>query len=99
MAECWTEDRHENGGNSVKERGKRVAARETGEHAPVQRHKKRESEMRLSRKVWGCFVFGLGCLWLLGGIAGYLQGHLRPALLLAFCGMVLARLGRNMFKG
>ncbi len=55
--------------------------------------------MRLSRKVWGCFVFGLGCLWLLGGIAGYLQGHLRPALLLAFCGMVLARLGRNMFKG
>lgn len=54
--------------------------------------------MRLSRRVWGGFVFGLGCLWLLGGIAAYFQGHLRPALILVFCGMALARMGGNMLK-
>lgn len=55
--------------------------------------------MRLSRKVWGCFVCGLGVFWLLGGLAGYLQGHLRPALLFIFCGMVLVRLGWNLVRG
>ncbi len=55
--------------------------------------------MRLSRKVWGGCVFGLGLLWLLGGMAGYLQGHLRPAILLVFCGIVLVRLGWNLVKG
>ena len=35
----------------------------------------------------------------LGGIAGYLQGHLRSSILLVFCGVVLVRMGRNLTRG
>ena len=55
--------------------------------------------MRVSRKIWGGFVFGIGALWALGGIAGYLQGHGAPMIILVFCGVALLRLGSNLLKG
>ncbi len=53
--------------------------------------------MRMSRKIWGGFVFSLGLLWLLGGIFGYLQDPAK-ALLYVFCGMVLTRFGYNLMR-
>lgn len=50
-----------------------------------------------SKKIWGYFIFGVGCLWLIGGIFGFFQGHL-TALLYVFCGMVLLRMGRNLYR-
>ena len=54
--------------------------------------------MRISRKIWGGFVFALGLLWLLGGAFGYLQGNWKM-LLLVFCGIVLVRMGVNLMRG
>lgn len=55
-------------------------------------------KMRTSRRVWGWLVFALGLLWLVGGLFGYFQGHF-SALLLVFCGFVLARMGWRMTSG
>ena len=54
--------------------------------------------MRISRKIWGGFVFALGLLWLVGGAVGYFQGN-GHMLLLIFCGIVLVRMGFNMVRG
>jgi hypothetical protein len=48
--------------------------------------------------MWGWLVLALGLLWLVGGVFGYFEGHLR-ALLLVFCGYVLVRSGRNLIRG
>ncbi len=53
--------------------------------------------MRTSRRIWAAFVFLLGLLWLLGGAIGYLHGEWRM-LLLIFCGVVLVRLGGNLWR-
>ena len=57
--------------------------------------------MRISRKIWGGFVFALGLLWLLGGGFGFFQGSQdnRKMLLLVFCGIVLVRMGSNLMRG
>lgn len=54
--------------------------------------------MKISRKVWGGFVFALGLLWLVGGAFGYFQGNWKM-LLLVFCGIVLVRMGSNLMRG
>jgi hypothetical protein len=54
--------------------------------------------MNRARRVWGYVVLSLGLLWLVGGIFGYLEGHL-SALLFVFCGFVLFRLGRSLTRG
>ncbi len=54
--------------------------------------------MRISRKIWGGFVFALGLLWLVGGAFGYFQGNWHM-LLLVFCGIVLVRMGSNLMRG
>ena len=53
--------------------------------------------MSRARRVWGWIVFALGLLWLIGGLFGYFEGHLR-ALIFVFCGFVLIRLGYNLAK-
>ena len=53
--------------------------------------------MPASRKLWGWFVFALGILWSLGGLAAILQTHLLGWLYL-FCGIVLGRMGYNLTR-
>lgn len=50
-----------------------------------------------SRKIWGWFVFGVGLLWLIAGIAAILQTQL-PGWLYLFCGAALSRLGYNLTR-
>jgi len=54
--------------------------------------------MTRARRVWGAVVLCLGLLWLVGGLFGYFEGHIR-ALLFVFCGFVLVRLGYNLTRG
>ncbi len=53
--------------------------------------------MPASRKIWGWFVFALGILWSLGGVAGILQTQLIGWLYL-FCGIILGRMGYNLTR-
>jgi hypothetical protein len=55
--------------------------------------------MKVSRKIWGGLVFAIGALWMLGGIAGYFQGHGPGMFILVFCGVALLRLGFNLIRG
>ncbi len=55
--------------------------------------------MKVSRKIWGGLVFAIGALWMVGGIAGYFQGHGPGMFILVFCGVALLRLGFNLIKG
>jgi uncharacterized membrane protein (UPF0136 family) len=54
--------------------------------------------VKISRKIWGGFVFALGLLWLVGGALGYFQGNWKM-LLMVFCGIVLVRMGFNLMRG
>lgn len=53
--------------------------------------------MPASRKIWGWFVFVLGILWSVGGIAGVLQAQPLGWIYL-FCGIMLGRLGYNLTR-
>jgi len=57
----------------------------------------KEIEMPTSRKIWGWFVFSVGILWGLGGIAAVLQTQPIGWLYL-FCGIMLGRLGYNLTR-
>ena len=53
--------------------------------------------MPKSRKLWGWFVFFVGILWLVAGVAAILQTQL-PGWVYLFCGTALTRLGYNLTR-
>jgi hypothetical protein len=51
-----------------------------------------------ARRIWGTLVFGIGLLWLVGGVVGLVTGQ-EVSWLLPVLGLVLTRMGWNLRQG